>query len=56
VIVLSEESHTAQIEALMLTFKLTKRESEVLYWAFKGKTSLDISDILSSSPEPVKNI
>jgi DNA-binding CsgD family transcriptional regulator len=48
--VLREESHTAQIEALMLTFKLTKRESEVLCWVFKGKTS----DILSSSPRTIK--
>jgi len=52
--VLREESHTAQIEALMLTFKLTKRESEVLYWAFKGKKSLDISDILIISPRTIK--
>ncbi|WP_020167126.1 MULTISPECIES: response regulator transcription factor [Methylotenera] len=53
VIVLREESDTAQIEALMLTFKLTKRESEVLYWAIKGKTSRDIGDILSSSPRTI---
>ncbi len=53
VIVLREESDAAQIEALMLTFKLTKRESEVLYWAIKGKTSRDIGDILSSSPRTI---
>lgn len=53
VIVLREESDAAQIEALMLTFKLTKRESEVLYWAIKGKTSRDIGDILSTSPRTV---
>lgn len=53
VIVLREESDAAQIEALMLTFKLTKRESEVLYWAIKGKTSRDIGDILSTSPRTI---
>lgn len=30
VIVLKQESDTVQIEALMLTFKLSKRESEIL--------------------------
>jgi DNA-binding response OmpR family regulator/DNA-binding CsgD family transcriptional regulator len=53
VIILREESDAAQIEALMLTFKLTKRESEVLYWAIKGKTSRDIGDILSASPRTI---
>lgn len=53
VIVLREESDAAQIDALMTAFKLTKRESEVLYWAIKGKTSRDIGDILSSSPRTV---
>lgn len=48
-IVLQEESDVAQIEALMAIFKLTKRESEVLYWTTKGKTSRDIGDILGSS-------
>lgn len=52
-IALREESDAAQIEALMLTFKLTKRESEVLYWAIKGKTSRDIGDILSASPRTI---
>jgi CheY-like chemotaxis protein/DNA-binding CsgD family transcriptional regulator len=52
-IVLREESDTAQIEALMHIFKLTKRESEVLYWTIKGKTSRDIGDILGSSPRTV---
>ncbi len=37
----------------MVTFKLTKRESEVLYWAFKGKTGRDIGDILSASPKMI---
>lgn len=53
VIILREESDSAQIEALMVTFKLTKRESEVLYWAIKGKTSRDIGDILNTSPRTV---
>ena len=53
VILLREESDAAQIEALMTIFKLTSRESEVLYWATKGKTSRDIGDILGSSPRTV---
>lgn len=53
VIILREESDAAQIKALMVTFKLTKRESEVLYWAIKGKTSRDIGDILDASPRTV---
>lgn len=52
-IVLREESDAAQIEALIHIFKLTKRESEVLYWTTKGKTSRDIGDILGSSPRTV---
>jgi DNA-binding CsgD family transcriptional regulator len=34
-------------------FKLTKRESEVLYWATKGKTNKDIADILAASPRTI---
>lgn len=52
-IVLREESYTAQIEALIHLFKLTKREAEVLYWTIKGKTSRDVGDILGSSPRTV---
>jgi DNA-binding NarL/FixJ family response regulator len=52
-ILLREESDAAQIEALMTIFKLTIRESEVLYWATKGKTSRDIGDILGTSPRTV---
>jgi DNA-binding CsgD family transcriptional regulator len=48
-IVLREESDTAQIEKLMATFKLTQRESEVLNWVIKGKTNRDIGDILGTS-------
>ena len=50
---LREESDAAQIEALMTTFNLTKRESEVLYWAIKGKTNRDIGDILGASPRTI---
>ncbi|MCB5187145.1 response regulator transcription factor [Methylobacillus caricis] len=53
IILLREESDAAQIEALMSTFGLTQRESEVLYWAIKGKTNRDIGDILGTSPRTV---
>ena len=53
VILLREESDSSQIEALMAIFKLTIRESEVLYWVTKGKTSRDIGDILGASPRTV---
>jgi len=53
VILLREESDAAQIEVLMTIFKLTLRESEVLYWATKGKTSRDIGDVLGSSPRTI---
>lgn len=53
VIILREESDAAQIEALMQAFGLTQRESEVLYWAIKGKTNRDIGDILGTSPRTV---
>lgn len=53
VILLREESDDAQIEALCAVFKLTKRESEVLYWATKGKTNKDIADILAASPRTI---
>ncbi|MDO8961502.1 MAG: response regulator transcription factor [Methylophilus sp.] len=53
IILLNEESDEAQIQALTTTFGLTKRESEVLYWAIKGKTNRDIGDILGTSPRTV---
>jgi CheY-like chemotaxis protein/DNA-binding CsgD family transcriptional regulator len=53
-IVMREVSDTAVIEAMSLTFKLTAREAEVLYWVVKGKTNKDIGDILGSSPMTVK--
>jgi CheY-like chemotaxis protein/DNA-binding CsgD family transcriptional regulator len=53
-IVMREVSDTAVVEAMMLGFKLTLREAEVLYWVTKGKTNRDIGDILGSSPATVK--
>jgi DNA-binding CsgD family transcriptional regulator len=42
------------IEAISLSFKLTPKEAEVLYWVVKGKINRDIGDILGSSPMTVK--
>jgi DNA-binding CsgD family transcriptional regulator len=53
IILLREESDAAQIEALIATFTLTRREAEVLYWAIKGKTNRDIGDILGTSPRTI---
>lgn len=53
-IVMREVSDTAMIDALGVCFKLTARESEVLYWVMKGKTNKDIGDILGSSPATAK--
>jgi CheY-like chemotaxis protein/DNA-binding CsgD family transcriptional regulator len=53
-IVMREVSDTAVIEALALSFKLTPKEAEVLYWVVKGKTNKDVGDILGSSPMTVK--
>ena len=53
-IVMRETSDTAVIEAIGLSFKLTPKEAEVLYWVVKGKTNKDIGDILGSSPMTVK--
>ena len=52
-VVLKEESDAAQIEAMMLIFKLTQRESEVLNWVIKGKTNRDIGEILGTSPRTI---
>ena len=52
-VLLREESEVQLIEALRHAFKLTQRESEVLYWVSKGKTNRDIGDILGSSPRTV---
>lgn len=53
-IVMREESDSAVIEAMSLSFKLTAREAEVLYWVVKGKINRDIGDILGASPATVK--
>ena len=53
-IIMREVSDESVIEAMSLSFKLTAREAEVLYWVVKGKTNRDIGDILGSSPMTVK--
>jgi CheY-like chemotaxis protein/DNA-binding CsgD family transcriptional regulator len=53
-IVLREANDAAMLEAMMLAFKLTAREAEVLYWVVKGKTNRDVSDILGASPGTIK--
>jgi DNA-binding CsgD family transcriptional regulator len=52
-IILREESETAQIEALKAIFNLTNRESEVLHWIIMGKTDKSISEILGPSPRTI---
>ena len=53
-IVMREADDAALMDALIFNFKLTAREAEVLYWVVKGKTNLDIGDILGSSPRTVQ--
>ena len=53
-IVMREISDDAVVEAMALSFKLTAREAEVLYWVVKGKVNRDIGDILGASPATVK--
>jgi CheY-like chemotaxis protein/DNA-binding CsgD family transcriptional regulator len=53
-LVMREASDAAVIDAMRLTFALTAREAEVLYWVVKGKINRDIADILGSSPATVK--
>ncbi len=52
-VVMRESDDAAVVEAIMLAFKLTAREAEVLYWVVKGKTNRDIGDILGTSPRTV---
>ena len=52
-IVMREASDAAIVEAMVLNFRLTTREAEVLYWVVKGKTNRDIGDILGTSPRTV---
>ena len=51
---MQEVSDESVIEAIALSFKLTPKEAEVLYWVVKGKINRDIGDILGSSPMTVK--
>ncbi|MBH2018982.1 MAG: response regulator transcription factor [Burkholderiales bacterium] len=53
-IVMREISDDAVVEAISLSFNLTAREAEVLYWVVKGKVNRDIGDILGASPATVK--
>jgi len=53
-IIMREESDQTVIQAMSLSFKLTAREAEVLYWVVKGKINRDIGDILGTSPMTVK--
>ncbi|MES2415512.1 MAG: response regulator transcription factor [Pseudomonadota bacterium] len=53
-IVMREVSEDAIVEAMSLSFKLTAREAEVLYWVVKGKINRDIGDILGASAGTVK--
>ncbi len=53
-IIMREVSDAAIIESMSLSFKLTAREAEVLYWVVKGKINRDIGDILGASPATVK--
>jgi DNA-binding response OmpR family regulator/DNA-binding CsgD family transcriptional regulator len=53
-IIMREASDESVIEAISLSFKLTAREAEVLYWVVKGKINRDIGDILGTSPMTVK--
>ena len=52
-VVMRETDDAAVVEAIALTFRLTAREAEVLYWVVKGKTNRDIGDILGTSPRTV---
>lgn len=53
-VVMREVSDASVIESMSLSFKLTAREAEVLYWVVKGKINRDIGDILGTSPATVK--
>ena len=53
-IIMREESDESVIQAMRLSFKLTAREAEVLYWVIKGKINRDIGAILGTSPMTVK--
>jgi DNA-binding response OmpR family regulator/DNA-binding CsgD family transcriptional regulator len=52
-LVLTQSTNGAAIEALSLQFRLTAREAEVLYWVAQGKTNRDIGDILGTRPKTI---
>jgi len=53
-LIMQETSDETVVEAISLSFRLTAKEAEVLYWVIKGKINRDIGDILGSSPMTVK--
>jgi CheY-like chemotaxis protein/DNA-binding CsgD family transcriptional regulator len=53
-VIMQEVSDESVIAAISLSFRLTAKEAEVLYWVVKGKINRDIGDILGSSPATVK--
>ena len=52
-IVASQTNDAALIDAMLLTFRLTAREAEVLVWVAGGKTNRDIGDTLNTSPRTI---
>ncbi|RZS52087.1 response regulator transcription factor [Sphaerotilus mobilis] len=53
-VVLRESDDAAALEALVLAFRVTRREAEVLLWLCRGKTNRDIGEILGASAATVK--
>ena len=52
-IVATEANDAAVLEAMMLAWRLTAREAEVLHWVARGKTNRDVGEILGASPRTV---
>ena len=52
-IIASETNDAALIDAMMLTFRLTAREAEVLVWVACFETNRDIGDTLSTRPRTI---
>ena len=52
-IVASQTDDAALIEAMVLAFRLTAREAEVLLWVVRGKTNRDVAEILGTAPRTV---
>jgi DNA-binding response OmpR family regulator/DNA-binding CsgD family transcriptional regulator len=50
---LLEDDETVSRTALKARFELTEREAEVLFWLSRGKTNIEIGQILSMSPRTV---